>query len=160
MLINRMKPDECDELLARVAFGRLACARDNQPYIVPIYFAHQPNHLYGFATLGQKIEWMRSNCLVCVQVDAVLGPDNWASVVILGRFEELQDTAEYERERRWAQSLLERRSLWWEGGYAASQVRSQPNAPVPIFYCIHIQVMTGLCSSPGDKLVETWRLPS
>jgi uncharacterized protein len=160
MLIKRMKPDECDELLARVAFGRLACARDNQPYIVPIYFAHQPNHLYAFATLGQKIEWMRSNSLVCVQVDEVLGTDNWASVVIMGRYEELQDTAEYERERRWAQSLLERRSFWWDGGYAASQVRSQPSVRVPIFYCIHIQVMTGLCSSPGDKLVEKWRLPS
>jgi len=160
MLIDKIKPDECDELLARVGFGKLACARDNQPYIVPIYFGHQPNHLYGFATLGQKIEWMRSNSRVCVQVDEVLDPDNWASVIILGQYEELPDTSEYERERRWARSLLERRSKWWEGAYAASQVRSQPNVRVPIFYCIHIEEMTGLRSSPGEKLVERWKLPS
>lgn len=160
MLIDKMKPPECEELLARVGFGRLACARDNQPYIVPIYFGHQPNYLFGFATLGRKIEWMRSNSLVCVEVDEVSGPDNWASVIILGRYEELPDTAEYSQWRGRAQSLLERRSSWWEAGYAASQVRSQPNAAAPIFYCIHIHEMTGLRASPGERLVETWRLKS
>jgi nitroimidazol reductase NimA-like FMN-containing flavoprotein (pyridoxamine 5'-phosphate oxidase superfamily) len=160
MLIDRMKPQECEELLANVGFGRLGCARDNQPYIVPIYFGHQPNQLFGFATFGRKIEWMRSNCLVCVQADEVLGPDNWASVIILGRYEELPDTAEYALRRRWAQSLLERRSLWWEAGYAASQVRSQPNAAAPIFYRIHIQEITGLRASPGERIVEKWKLKS
>ena len=37
-------------------------ARD-QPYIVPIYFSYDGKHLYGVTTLGQKIEWMRSNPL-------------------------------------------------------------------------------------------------
>jgi nitroimidazol reductase NimA-like FMN-containing flavoprotein (pyridoxamine 5'-phosphate oxidase superfamily) len=95
MIIDQMKPQECDVLLARVGFGRLACALDNQPYIVPVYFAHQPRYLYGFATFGRKIEWMRSNCLVCVQADEILGPDSWTSVITLGRYEELPDTAEY-----------------------------------------------------------------
>jgi uncharacterized protein len=160
MLIERMKPQECDELLARVGFGRLACARNNQPYIVPIYFAHQPRQLYGFATFGQKIEWMRSNSLVCVQVDEVLGPDDWASVISQGRYEELPDTTEYNQARKWAQSLLERRSSWWQAGYAASQVRRQPDARVPIFYRIHVQEMTGLRASPGEKIVEKWKLKS
>ena len=49
--------DECRAALGRVNFGRLACARDNQPYIVPIYFAYDGHHVYGFSTPGQKIDW-------------------------------------------------------------------------------------------------------
>lgn len=158
MIIDKMKPQDCDEFLARVGCGRLACSRENQPYIVPVDFAHQPNCFYGFATFGQKIEWMRSNPLVCVQADEILAPDNWTSVVTLGRYEELSDTVEYGRARMWAQSLLERRPTWWKAGYAASQVRTQPI--VPIFYRIHIEEMTGLRASPGEKLVEKWRLES
>jgi hypothetical protein len=61
MRISEMEDRECRDTLARLGFGRLGCARDNQPYIVPIYFAYEPDRLYGFATLGQKIEWLRTN---------------------------------------------------------------------------------------------------
>ena len=64
MLVREMSQQECKELLARLGFGRLACAQENRPYIVPIYFASEPDRLYGFATMGQKIEWMRSNPIV------------------------------------------------------------------------------------------------
>lgn len=148
MLINKMKAQECKDLLVRLGFGRLACARDNQPYVVPIYFAYEPDHLYGFATFGRKIEWMRLNPLVCVQADEVLGQNNWASVIVLGQYEELPDTPEHAEQRNQAQSLLEKRSLWWQTGYAASQVRSRPKPAAPILYCIHIEEVTGLRTSP------------
>src|SRR5262245_26666519 len=63
MIIREMTEDECRDVLARMNFGRLACARDNQPYVVPIYFSYHGGYLYGFSTMGQKIEWMRSNPL-------------------------------------------------------------------------------------------------
>ena len=56
MLIEEMTVKQCHEFLIRMDFGRLACVRDNQPYVVPIYFAYEPNRLYGFSTLGRKIE--------------------------------------------------------------------------------------------------------
>jgi nitroimidazol reductase NimA-like FMN-containing flavoprotein (pyridoxamine 5'-phosphate oxidase superfamily) len=39
-------------MLARVDYGRLATVHQNQPYIVPIYFAYDREYLYGFTTLG------------------------------------------------------------------------------------------------------------
>src|SRR5579863_1195450 len=111
MRISDMQDHECRDTLRRLAFGRLGCARDNQPYIVPIYFAYEPDHLYGFATLGRKIEWMRTNPRVCVQLDEVFGNDNWTSVIVVGRYEELPDTPGYANERGKAQSLLEKRSM-------------------------------------------------
>ena len=123
MLMSEMSSNECRDLVARLGFGRLACAHQNQPYIVPIYFAYEPDHLYGFATLGRKVEWMRSNPLVCVEVDEVLSHFRWSSVVVLGRYEELPDTPEYAGVRLQAQVRLETRALWWQTAYVASQVR-------------------------------------
>ena len=154
MLINKMKSEECHEFLARQGVGRLACARDSQPYIVPIYFVCEPNHLYGFTTPGRKVEWMRVNPLVCVQADEVLSQDKWTSVVVLGRYEELSETREYSEERNKAQSLLVKRTSWWVTAYVASVVRGHAEPPLPVFYRIHITDITGLRASPEGSPVR------
>jgi uncharacterized protein len=143
MLICEMNAKECRDLLARLGTGRLGCARNNQPYVVPIYFAYEPDRLYGFSTVGQKIEWMRENPLVCVEADEVLAHNHWASVVALGRYEELSDKPEYAEARRQAQSLLEKRAMWWQTGYAASQSRTEHKPGMPVFYCVHIEHLAG-----------------
>jgi len=56
MHIHELTKKECREALTSLKFGRLACSRDNQPYIVPVYFAYHERHLYSVARLGQKIE--------------------------------------------------------------------------------------------------------
>ena len=145
MLISKMKSEECREFLARQEIGRLACTRDGQPYIVPVYFAYESDLLYGFTTPGRKVEWMRENPLVCLQADEVVSEDKWTSVVVLGRYEEL---SEYSEERNKAQSLLVKRTSWWMTAYAASVVRGRAELPLPVFYRIHIADITGLRSSP------------
>jgi nitroimidazol reductase NimA-like FMN-containing flavoprotein (pyridoxamine 5'-phosphate oxidase superfamily) len=139
MLIRDMTNQECRDLLARLGVGRLACARDNQPYIVPVYFAYEPDRLYGFATLGRKIEWLRSNPLVCVEADEVRSHFEWQSVIVLGRYEEYPDTPKYKESRIQAQALLEKRGLWWQTAYAANQARSHASQVAPVFYCVHIE---------------------
>lgn len=91
MVIREMSKDECRLVLANTRFARLACTRENQPYIVPVYLAYDEMSrcLYGFTTPGQKVEWMRTNPLVCVEVDEVTSHDQWVSVIVFGRFEEL-----------------------------------------------------------------------
>jgi len=158
MLIERLSPAECDEMLTRLAFGRIACTYNNQPYIVPIYFGHQPGRLYGFSAQGQKIEWMRANPSVCLQVDEIAAPDDWTSIVVHGRYEELPDTAEHSHNREWVLSLLEAKSPSWRAAFAASQVRTHPNTHPAVFYCIHIEQLSGVRGSPGDQIVETWHL--
>ena len=148
MLVKDMTSKECSEMLARTSFGRLGCARDNQPYVVPIYFAYEPHHLYGFSTVGQKIEWMRANPKVCVEVDEVKNHFEWMSVIVSGRYQELPDTPEFQLERRNAQLVLEKRMLWWQTAYVAKQTRAKSQATEPIFYCIHIDSMTGYRAAP------------
>lgn len=143
MLIREMTSEECRDLLARLGTGRLGCAQNNQPYVIPIYFTYEPDRLYSFSTLGQKIEWMRANPRVCVEADEVLSHNNWASVVVLGRYEELPDKLEYAAPRLHAQSLLEKRAMWWQTGYAASQSRHGSKLAAPVFYCVHIEDISG-----------------
>jgi len=150
MLIREMDAQECRDLLARLGSGRLGCARDNQPYVVPIYFAYEPERLYGFSTVGQKIEWMRENPMVCVEADEVRAHNEWASIVLFGRYEELPDEPAYAEVRRRAQSVLERRAMWWQTGYAASQSRVEHKPASPVFYCIHIESISGHRSTPDS----------
>jgi uncharacterized protein len=97
VVIHEMSREECLRVLAGARLARLACAHENQPYVVPVYLAfHQPSSgkacLYGFTTPGQKVAWMRANPLVCVEVDEVAAYDQWVSVIAIGRYEELPET--------------------------------------------------------------------
>jgi len=99
-----MSREECLRVLAGVRLARLACAQENQPYVVPVYLAYDEADgcLYGFTTPGQKVEWMRANPLVCVEMDEVAAFDQWVSVVVFGRYEELPETPECDDARLWA----------------------------------------------------------
>ena len=155
MVIQEMRRDDCLQLLARTRLARLACARENQPYIVPIYFVYDEPFLYGFTTPGQKVEWMRSNPLVCVEVDEVGDSDEWTCVVIFGRYEELPETSEWEQERARAHDLLQRHAKWWEPG-CACRTQHDPQRPLtPVFYRIRIGQITGRRAKP-DLVESRW----
>ena len=59
MLVQEMTRQECVAVVSAGRLGRLACARDNRPYIVPIYYAFAENCLYSLSMPGQKVDWMR-----------------------------------------------------------------------------------------------------
>ena len=115
MKILEMTERECRAMLDNDAVSSgLACARNNQPYIVPIHVDLDGEFLYGYATLGQKIEWMRQNPLVCLEIDELMTHGHWASVIVIGHYEELPHTPEYEGERSVAERLFQRHPMWWE----------------------------------------------
>jgi nitroimidazol reductase NimA-like FMN-containing flavoprotein (pyridoxamine 5'-phosphate oxidase superfamily) len=175
MFVDKMNHEECVRVLAEAPVARLACAAENQPYVVPVYLAYYraadvDECLYGFTTMGQKIEWMRANPRVCVEVDQVSGSSEWVSVVAFGQYEEIPNvheqvcgrapersslvgrrrskavTWEPANEQLLAHRLLEDRAMWWE---PASSVRTgiengdHPNHITPVFYKISLTQVTG-----------------
>jgi nitroimidazol reductase NimA-like FMN-containing flavoprotein (pyridoxamine 5'-phosphate oxidase superfamily) len=143
VLIEELTRQESLNLLAGTRIGRLACAQGSQPYVVPFYFVYHHNYLYGFSTVGQKIEWMRANPLVCVEADEVVRPQRWMSVIVFGRYEELPDTPESRPERELAWKLLRKYPMWWEPGYAKTILHGTERLSEPIFYRIHIGQISG-----------------
>jgi uncharacterized protein len=150
MLIKEMTSKQCHEFLGRMEFGRLGCVHDNQPYVVPTYFAYEPDRLYGFSTLGRKIEWMRSNSRVCLEVDEVISTKSWNCVIVSGRYEELPNEAQYMCERERGFKLLDKRFLWWQAAYSAEQLRCASQPSPTILYCIHVDDMTGRRAEPDQ----------
>jgi hypothetical protein len=143
MVIRELTRQASLDLLARNDLARLACARGNQPYVVPMSFAYHDSSLYCASTIGQKIEWMRENSLVAVEVDEIDSAQQWASVIICGRYEELADTPEMRDRRQLAWSLLRKRKLWWEPGYVKTILRGAERPMAPLYFRVRIEQVTG-----------------
>lgn len=154
MQITEMSQRESRAMLEGLGIGRLACARDNQPYVVPIFFAYEDNRLYGFSTLGRKIEWMRSNPQVCVQADEIRNYFEWKSVIVLGRYEELPDDEAHGKARGHAITLLSQRTRWWQGAYATHRLRPQAGGPTPVIFSVDIGEITGHRAEPDPADLE------
>ena len=145
MLIKKLTTEACVNLLNRSRLGRLGCAHEGQPYVTPFYFAYQDGYFYGFSTVGQKIEWMRMNSKVCVEVDEVSSEAHWITVVVLGRYEELRQTPEFDDIRDHAYRLLGKHAMWWE---TAAASRSIHRPAEPLFYRIEALQITGHSAEP------------
>jgi len=154
MFIHEMTRAECRQALRDSVVARLACSKNNQPYVVPISFVLDRGYIYSFATVGQKIEWMRANPNVCVEIDKRDAYDRWHSVIVFGRYEELLDSKKYEAARMHAYSLLGRRVTWWEPAAVAVTNRDKPHSLVPIFFRIRIERMTGHRASSETIPIE------
>lgn len=143
MLIQQISETECREVLANATVARLGCSLDDQPYVVPIVVAYEPEYLYFFSTVGKKIKWMRSNPKVCVQVDGVHGQSDWVSVVANGEYQELEEPR-YSDERNHARKLLQARHNWWLNALAERRTQLRDQEIKPIFARIRLTSLTGL----------------
>jgi uncharacterized protein len=152
VLIQELPRQASLDLLARTRLGRLACARGNQPYVVPFYFVYDDNCLYSISMVGQKVEWMRANPLVCVEADEVVSPEQWMSVIVFGRYEELPDTPEYQGARAVAHRLLKRHAVWWEPAFAKTSLHGTQRPLVPVVYRIHGRQITGHRAIPDQPV--------
>ena len=161
MFIHELNEFECQEVLQQASVGRLGCAKDNQPYVVPIYFSFDGRSIYGFTTLGQKTEWMRTNSKVCLEIDERETHDRWMSVIVFGRYEELPDDPEFEAARLAAYEVLQKRAMWWEPACVPTEQGDVPHSLTPIFYRIHIEHISGRRATPDkdDQISESVESP-
>jgi nitroimidazol reductase NimA-like FMN-containing flavoprotein (pyridoxamine 5'-phosphate oxidase superfamily) len=151
MLIHELTPVQCDEVLGRASVGRLACARNDQPYIVPIflYFDISDNSLYSFSTLGQKIDWMRDNPKVCVAVDEISERFHWTTVIVFGHYEEIRDSAREADVRRRAYELFQKRPEWWLPG--TGKLTTGEEHHTPVIFRIQVHKASGRRAARGSS---------
>jgi len=115
MNIQEMAYEDCIALVKKQWLARLACANANIPYVVPVQYACAGDRLYAFTLPGNKLDIMRGNPNVCVQIDQLKSKHSWKSVIIDARFVELDgDESREEKHRAW--SLLAQHLDWWEPG--------------------------------------------
>jgi hypothetical protein len=154
MVVREMTEKECRGVLERASMGRLGCSSDDQPYIVPVYLAYEPDYIYVFSTFGQKIQWMRANPKVCIQIDEITKESQWVSVIAHGFYQELPEP-QYAAERAHARDLLGKRYQWWLNALAERRTELRDDMIAPLFFRLHIDSMTGVCALAEDEKPPT-----
>ena len=143
MLIKEMTREASIDLLARTRLCRLACAHEGQPYITPMHCVYDMNYLYGFSTLGQKITWMRTNTPVCVLAEELISPQDRASVIVSGKYEECPDIEPPGIHRQHAYDSLQKRAMWWEPGYVETVLRGKTRPMQFLYWRNYIEQISG-----------------
>ena len=149
MLIRELPSSECYRLISGTHFGKLGCAKENQPYVLPFYFAYHERYFYSFSTIGRKVEWMRTNHRVCVEIDEINSLQCWWSIVILGQYEEIHEHEE--KLRQLASQLLNQHPQGWEPAYATTRMAASERPLVIVYFRISIDEMTGHIASNGQE---------
>ncbi len=81
---------EAQNLIARGKIGRLGCVDNGEPYVVPVNYLFEDGSIYSHSLPGRKIDAMRTNSRVCLQVDEIASDFVWRSVIAYGNFEEIR----------------------------------------------------------------------
>jgi nitroimidazol reductase NimA-like FMN-containing flavoprotein (pyridoxamine 5'-phosphate oxidase superfamily) len=89
-MLGELKEAAITNILHSQVIGRLACSNGKEPYITPVTYAYDGDFIYGQTNEGKKLDILRKNPKVCFEVDMITDMRNWQSVVIYGKFEELE----------------------------------------------------------------------
>ena len=95
----------------------------------------------GLPPSDRRVDWMRSNPRVCVEMDDVADQTHWTTILVFGRFEEVGDSAPDDIARRRALHLFQQRPNWWLPGVAKREGGSEHHSAV--IYRIQIERVSG-----------------
>jgi len=90
-MFEKIAKDEYLKMLSNNYIASLAYIADSTPYIVPItyYYNEKENIIISYSNEGHKINAMRLNNSVSIQLDEIESLDNWKTLLLIGEFEEL-----------------------------------------------------------------------
>nr|WP_316650588.1 pyridoxamine 5'-phosphate oxidase family protein [uncultured Gellertiella sp.] len=143
MIVKELTHNACIAVIAAQRLARLGCALDNQPYVVPIHYAYEANRIYGFSLPGKKLDILRRNPRVCLQIEEHAGGGLWKSVVVEALFREFPAVGEGSDEHMHAWSLLQTHADWWEPGGLKPDMQTLEAAVRPVFFAFDIVTVSG-----------------
>ena len=146
-MIKDLNRIEKTRILRNNYIGRLAFIERGKPYIIPItyYFDEANDTIISYASEGHKILAMRKNDSVSFEVDEIKTVSNWQSVLVHGKFEELEGSEAKFQSHQFAEKVKEAISLKEKDtpqfiNEFSSQIYSEG---IPIVYRIKIEEISG-----------------
>jgi nitroimidazol reductase NimA-like FMN-containing flavoprotein (pyridoxamine 5'-phosphate oxidase superfamily) len=137
-----------DEVLESNIVGRLGYSDGNKIYIIPIsYLFYNRKYIIAHSREGQKIDILRKNPNLCLEVDEIDNLSNWKSVILWGKYEEITNPTD----RYYALDLLIRKIMKWrlkETAISPKQIELNDSTILPdrektIIYRIQIDNKSG-----------------
>jgi nitroimidazol reductase NimA-like FMN-containing flavoprotein (pyridoxamine 5'-phosphate oxidase superfamily) len=86
--------NEAHKLIGAGKIGHLGCVVNGEPYVVPINYVFEDGSIYSHSLPGLKIEAMRAQRRVCLQIEEIEDNFNWRSALVYGDFEEIRVPSE------------------------------------------------------------------
>src|SRR5262249_34989120 len=91
MNIGKLRDTDARAILSEGNLGRLGCIASGWPYVVPVNYFFDGEDIYIHSLPGKKLDALRANPRVCLQVDEIKDSYNWRSVIAYGTFEEVSN---------------------------------------------------------------------
>jgi uncharacterized protein len=105
-MIQKLTEQEIEELLKDNVFGHLGCNDGLNTYVYPLNYLYDGNYITCHSQEGFKVQVMRKNNRVCLQVDEIKDDKNWKSVIAVGQFTEIHDAQERQAIKAFADRRL------------------------------------------------------
>jgi len=144
-MLGTLTRKQCEYVLRSELVGRIGCYAAGKVYVVPVAYVFHKEHIYAHSKEGLKIKMMRKNAKVCFEVESRESMNKWRTVILWGKYEELETL----QEQRDVKRILQDRFM----GYTMSDT-VMPNPHVyspgevekarkPVFYRISIDEISG-----------------
>lgn len=90
-MLKNLEIKDCLKILGQNHIGRLGYIFGQLPYVVPITYYHDTKAkcIISYSSNGHKLQAMRLYDRITLQVDEIKSHQEWQSVMVQGRFEEL-----------------------------------------------------------------------
>ena len=137
-MITRLSEVESRALLRGSRLARLGCVAEGYPYVVPVNYVFDGESFLVHSLPGRKIEAMRADPRVCLQVDEIGDHLNWKSVLAYGTYEEITNAAARER------AMICLLSLFPELTPVESLLAADAAAPSPVVFRVRVERVTGV----------------
>ena len=137
-MIRRMSEDAAWALLRAGRLARLGCIADDSPYVVPVNYAVDGASILIHTLPGRKLDAIRANPRVCLQVDDIVDQYRWRSVLAFGTCAEIKDGTER------ARALGRLLTQFPELTPVESLIADDAAAPAPVIFRIKIEQVTGV----------------
>ncbi len=94
-MIKELDDKKARKLLKEQKFGHLGCVLESgEPCVVPVNYLYQDETIYIHSLPGQKLDALRANRKICLQVEKIEDTLKWQSVIVFGEFQEVKKTNE------------------------------------------------------------------
>ena len=147
MLLN-LENKEIKLILQNSYIGHLGYVSNNKPCVVPIpyYFDKENNIIICYSGEGQKIDAMRKNNFVALEISDIESVGNWKSILIEGKFKELQGASAKSKLHTFflgVKNILMTKENKDINSLREFSIKTNTNS-APVVFCIEIESITGI----------------
>ncbi|MDA9069243.1 pyridoxamine 5'-phosphate oxidase family protein [Algibacter sp.] len=146
-MILKLGKSKCRTLLSNNYIGHLAYIYKNRPFVIPVtyYYDDSTNALFGYSGDGHKINALRINNAVSLEVADIESVNTWKSVSVQGGFYELEGSTAKINLHKFSEGvkdvvrIKEGRDLKYLSEFSSKIYKEGP----PIVFKIDIEELTG-----------------